>query len=173
MDRGPSPGCCPGLPGPGQQLAAHPVELTDVAPSGSCAGRWPGWMAPLTVPPRVQASPPGAQHIGVLSMQSPPARAEATSVIGSCRPRSPAPGHRPGRGAAGRVRAGRDAGPGWPEGASPALATRRRSSKVIWIRSGWLRDSSYWVLGTFLGSVFVAKPLSQEALEDLLAASGR
>ena len=33
------------------------------------------------------------------------------------------------------------------------MATRRRSSKVIWIRSGWLRHSIYWVLlfwGRFL-----------------------
>ena len=44
--QGPVAGSRPGLPGPGQQLAAHPVELTDVAPPGSCAGRCPGWMAP-------------------------------------------------------------------------------------------------------------------------------
>ena len=44
---------------------------------------------------------------------------------------------------------------------SPALATKRRSSKVIWIRSGWLRGSIYWVL-LFQGRFFATKPLSQK-----------
>ena len=43
---------------------------------------------------------------------------------------------------------------------SPALAPRRWSSKVIWIRSGWRRDSIYWVL-LVLGPVCCYKPLSQ------------
>ena len=43
--QGPVAGSRPGLPGPGQQLAAHPVQLTDMAPP-NCAGRCPGWMAP-------------------------------------------------------------------------------------------------------------------------------
>ena len=42
----------------------------------------------------------------------------------------------------------------------PALATKRWSSKVIWIRSGWLRGSIYWVL-LFRGRFSVAKPLSR------------
>ena len=43
----------------------------------------------------------------------------------------------------------------------PALATRRWSSKVILIRSGWLRGSIYWVL--LLWRRFaVTKPLSQK-----------
>ena len=44
---------------------------------------------------------------------------------------------------------------------SPALATKRRSSKVIWIRSGWLRGSIYWVL-LFWDRFFATKPLSQK-----------
>ena len=40
------------------------------------------------------------------------------------------------------------------------MATKRRSSKVIWIRSGWLRGSIYWVL-LFRGRFFATKPLSQ------------
>ena len=44
--------------------------------------------------------PPGAQHIGVVNAGPQPARRPPASS--SCRPRSPAPGHRPGR-AAGRV----------------------------------------------------------------------
>ena len=43
---------------------------------------------------------------------------------------------------------------------SPALATKRRSSKVIWIRSGWLRGSIYWVL-LFRGRFFATKPFGQ------------
>ena len=39
-----------GSPGPGQQLAAHPIQLADVAPpeaapEGTQAGTSPGWMA--------------------------------------------------------------------------------------------------------------------------------
>ena len=41
------------------------------------------------------------------------------------------------------------------------MATKRRSSKVIWIRSGWLRGSIYWVL-LFRGRFFATKPLSQK-----------
>ena len=41
------------------------------------------------------------------------------------------------------------------------MATKRRSSKVIWIRSGWLRGSIYWVL-LFRGRIFATKPLSQK-----------
>ena len=34
-------------------------------------------------------------------------------------------------------------------------------AKVIWIRSGWLRGSIYWVL-LFRGRFFATKPLSQK-----------
>ena len=43
---------------------------------------------------------------------------------------------------------------------SPALLTKRWSSKVIWTRSGWWLGSIYWVL-LVLGSVYCYKPLSQ------------
>ena len=98
----------------------------------------------LTTLPRAQAAPP-ARNASASSMQSPPASAEATSVIilspGLARP-----------GASPRSRrcwtnwerprcrakvAGRS---------RPAFATKRWSSKAIWMRSGWLRDSVYWVL---------------------------
>ena len=93
-------------------------------------------------------------------MQSPPASADATSVIilslVFARPGA-SPRSRRCRTSSGRPRcrarvAGRS---------SPALATKRRSSKVIWIRSGWLRGSIYWVL-LFRGRVFATKPLSQK-----------
>ena len=91
-------------------------------------------------------------------MQSPPASADATSVIilslVFARPGA-SPRSMCWRTSSGRPRcrarvAGRS---------SPALATKRRSSKVIWIRSGWLRGSIYWVLlfrGRFFsGAVFL------------------
>ena len=93
-------------------------------------------------------------------MQSPPASADATSVIilslVFARPGA-SPRSRRCRTSSGRPRcrarvAGRS---------SPALATKRRSSKVIWIRSGWLRGSIYWVL-LFRGRFFATKPLSQK-----------
>ncbi len=58
-----------------------------------------------------------------------PQPAQTPPASSSCRSCSPAPGHRPGRGAAGRVRAGRGAAPGWPEGAArhwPPSGGRRR-----------------------------------------------
>ena len=139
--QGPVAGSRPGLPSPGQQLAAHPVELTDVAP---CAGRCPGWM--FTVPPRVLAVPP-VRNTSASSMQS--ASADATSVHLVARVR------RPGRGAAGRVRAGRGAAPGWPEGAArhwPPSGGREGDLDPV---------SIYWVL-LFQGRFFATKPLSQK-----------
>ena len=113
----------------------------------------------LTVPPRVQAVPP-VRNTSASSMQSPPASADATSVIilslVFARPGA-SPRSRRCRASSRRPRcrarvAGRS---------SPALATKRRSSKVIWIRSGWLRGSIYWVL-LFRGRFFATKPLSQK-----------
>ena len=71
------------------------------------------------MPPRVLAVPYGAQ--------------QSASFVSSCRSCSPAPGHRPGRHCRtiGRV-AGRS---------SPALATKRRSSKVnpVCVAAHWVR----------------------------------
>ena len=50
---------------------------------------------------------------------------------------------------------------------SPALATRRWSSKAIWMRSGWLRGSTYLVL-LFWDRFSVSKPLSQIQRRTLL-----
>ena len=52
---------------------------------------------------------------------------------------------------------------------SPALLTRRWSSKAMRMRSGWWRGSIFWVL-VLWDRFFAAKPLSQK---HLLAASGR
>ena len=150
--QGPVAGSRPGLPSPGQQLAAHPVELTDVAPPEAAQeGAQGGWR--LDRAAQGAGRPPGAQHIGVVN-------ADATSVIilslVFARPGA-SPRSRRCRTSSGRPRcrarvAGRS---------SPALATKRRSSKVIWIRSGWLRGSIYSVL-LFRGRFFATKPLSQK-----------
>ena len=75
-----------GLPDPGQQLAAHAVELTDVPPAKaaqegpeSLPSRRRGVDGALTTQPRTRAVPP-ARSASASSMQSPPASAEATSV---------------------------------------------------------------------------------------------
>ena len=72
-------GSCPGLPGPGQQLAAHPVELTDVAPPEAAQeGTQGGWRLDRAAQ---GAGRPPVRNTSASSMQSPPASAEATSVI--------------------------------------------------------------------------------------------
>ena len=61
----PVAGSRPGLPGPGQQLAAHPVQLTDVAPTEAAQeGAQGGWR--LDRAAQGAGRPPGAQHIGVV-----------------------------------------------------------------------------------------------------------
>ena len=115
--------------------------------------------------PSTRAVPP-ACSTSASSMQSPPARAEATRVIilspVFARPGAP-PRSRCFRRSWGRPRrrarvAGR---------ISPALATRRWSSKAIWMRSGWLPGSIYRVL-LFWDRFSVSKPLSQIQRRTLL-----
>ena len=112
----------------------------------------------LAVKPSTRAVPP-ARSTSASSMQSPPARAEATRVIilspVFARPGAP-PRSRCFRRSWGRPRrrarvAGR---------ISPALATRRWSSKRMRIRSGLFCGSIYSVL-LVSGRVSVPKPLSQ------------
>ena len=68
----------PGLPSPGQQLAAHPVELTDVAPPEAAQeGAQGGWRLDRAAQ---GAGRPPVRNTSASSMQSPPASAEATSV---------------------------------------------------------------------------------------------
>ena len=93
----------------------------------------------LSTQPGAQAAPP-VRNTSSSSMQSPPAKAEATSVI-SLLPELAQPGASPRSRCCwsswGRLRcwanvAGRS---------SPALATRRWSSKTLRIRPGWLHGS--------------------------------
>ena len=112
----------------------------------------------LTVHPSTEEVRP-ARSASASSMQSPPASAEATRVI-ILSPALARPGARPRS----RCRSTSWGRPRcWARVAgriSPALLTRRWSSKVIWMPSGWLRGSIYWVL-LVSGRFSVQKPLSQ------------
>ena len=99
-----------------------------------------------------------------------PARKRPASL--SCRRGWPGPAHRPGPGAAVPIGKGRGAGPKVAGRSRPALATRRWSSKVIWMRSGWWPGSIYWVL-LVLGSVCCYKTIIPEAQEHFLTHSTR
>ena len=71
-------GSGPSLPSPGQQFAAHPIQLAHMAPpeaaqEGAQGGRRLDYAAESA------GRPAGAQRIGV-AMQSPPASAEVTRV---------------------------------------------------------------------------------------------
>ena len=63
--QGPVAGSRPSGPSPGRQLAAHPVELTDMPPPEAAQeGAQGGWR--LDRAARGAGRPPGAQHIGVV-----------------------------------------------------------------------------------------------------------
>ena len=63
--QGPVAGSGPGRPGPGQQLAAHPVQLTDVAPTEAAQEGAQGGGS-LGRETENAGGPAGAQHIGVV-----------------------------------------------------------------------------------------------------------
>ena len=119
----------------------------------------------LTVPPRVQAVPP-VRNTSASSMQSPPASAEATSVSSLVARVRPPRGIAQVEALPGRVRAGRDAGPGWREGAArhwpPGGGRRRRYG----CGRGGCSGSIYWVL-LFRGRFFCCKTIIPEAQEHL------
>ena len=162
MVRGPSPGPAPACQGPGQQLAAHPVELTDVAPPEAAQeGAQGGWRLDRAA----QGAPtvPPVRNTSASSMQSPPASADATSVIILSLSVRPPRGIRPGRGA-GRTSSGRPRCRARVAGrSSPALATKRRSSKSDLDPVGVVAVAASTGCSLFPGAVFVAtNPLSQK-----------
>ena len=165
MVNGASPG-----PAPAAQARASNSQFTRSSwrtwPHRKLRRKVPRVDGALTVPPRVQAVPP-VRNASASSMQSMPARAEATSVI-ILSPVLARPGARP------RSRC-RSTSWGRPRcwarvvgRINPALLTRRWSSKATWMRSGWLRGSSYWVL-LFCSRSSVSKTIIPEAKEHFLA----
>ena len=141
--QGPVAGSRPGRPGLGQQLAAHPVQLADIAPpeaaqegAQSLPPRKRGVEGALTTLPRVRAVPP-VRNTSASSMQSPPARPCPRESGGRRPPASKSYrrdwlglAHRPSRGASGGVGAGPGARPTWREGSArhgpPGGGRRRR-----------------------------------------------
>ena len=106
----------------------------------------------MTTQPMAPAVPP-VRNTSASSMKSPPASAEATRVS------SLSPGFaRPGASPRSTWLSTTSRRPRcWARvtgRSSPALATRRGSSNAIWMRSGWLRGSIYWVL-LVLGSALL------------------
>ena len=155
MDNGPSPG-----PAPAAQARASSSRLTRSSwrtwPHRKLRRKVPKVDGALTTQPMAPAVPP-VRNTPASSMQSPPASAEATKVSilspafarpGAC-PRStwlPTSSRRPRCWArvTGRI--------------SPALLTKRWSSKAIRMRSGSLDGSIYWVLllrGWFAGTTTI------------------
>ena len=169
MVNGASPG-----PAPAFQAMASNSRLTRsswrTCPHRKLRRKVPRVEGALTTLPRVQAVPP-VHNTSASSMQSPPASADATSVI-ILSPVLARPGARPrskyrstswGRprckaNVAGRI--------------SPALLTRRWSSKAMRMRSGWWRGSIYWVL-LVSGWFSISKTIIPDAQEHFLTHSTR
>ena len=157
MVRGPSPG-----PAPACQARASNSRLTRsswrTCPHRKLRRTVPRVEGALALKPSTRAVPP-VRSASAASMQSPPASTEATSVI-SLSPAFARPGALPRS----TCRLARSRRPRcWARVAgrsSPALLTRRWSSKTIWIRLGLFRDSIYWVL-LVSGWFSCQKPLSQ------------
>ncbi len=122
----------------------------------------------LTTQPMALAVPP-VRSTSASSMQSPPARADATSVI-TLSPVLARPGARP-RSRCRSTSSGRPrCRPSVAGRISPALATRRWSSKAIWMRSGWSSASIFWVLLAW-GRFPVSKAIIPDAQEHFLTPS--
>ena len=122
----------------------------------------------LTTQPSTRAVLP-ARNPSASSMQSPPASAEATSVM-IWSPVLAPPGARP-RSRCRSTSWGRPRCSAKVDGRiSPALLTRRWSSKAIWIRSGSLRGSIYLVL-LLLGRFGVSQTIIPEATGHFLIPS--
>ena len=169
MVRGASPGPAPACQAPGQQLAAHPVQLTDMAPPEAAQESAQGG-GRLGYAAESAGRPAGAQHVGVVDAVA------ARQRRGHQRSKSYRQdwlglAHRPGPGAGQPVGAGRDAGPGWTAGAArhwPPGGDRRRRCGC---GRGWLRGSIYWVL-LFLRSLCCYKTIIPEAQKHFLVSSG-
>ena len=167
MVNGPSPG-----PAPADQARASSSRLTRSSwrtwPHRKLRRKVPRVDGALTTQPMALAVPP-VRSTSASSMQSPPARAEATSVI-TLSPVLARPGARP-RSRCRSTSSGRPrCRPSVAGRISPALATRRWSSKAIWMRSGWSSASIFWVLLAW-GRFPVSKAIIPDAQEHFLTPS--
>ena len=151
MVNGPSPG-----PAPAAQARDSNSRLTRsnwrTWPHRKLRRKVPRVDGALTTQPMAPPVPP-VRNTSASSMKSPPASAEATRVS------SLSPGFaRPGASPKSTWLSTTSRRPRcWARvtgSSSPALATRRWSSNAIWMRSGWLHGSIYWVL-LVLGSALL------------------
>ena len=153
MVNGASPGPAPAC----QQLAAHPVQLADMAPP-EAAQECPQGGERLDHPPENTGRPTGAERIGVVD-------AVAARQHGGDRRHQLVPRVRPPRRAAevdvpvDQVPQAQVLGEGGRR-IRPALSTKRGASKTIWIRLGLFYVSIYCVL-LVSGWFSCQKPLSQ------------
>ena len=158
MVNGPSPG-----PAPAAQAWASSSRLTRsswrTCPHRKLRRKVPSVDGALTTQPMALAVPP-VRNTSASSMQSPPARAEATSVI-ILSPGLAPPGARP-RSRCRSTSWGRPRCKASVDGRiNPALLTRRWSSKAIWMRSGCSGGSICWVL-LFRGGFAVSQTIIPE-----------
>ena len=169
MVRGESPGPAPACQGPGQQLAAHAVKLTDVPPPEAAQeGPQGGWR--LHRAAQGAGRPPGAQHIGVVNAVAPSQRRrhQRHHLVARVRPPGASPRSRRCRTSSGRPRcrarvAGRSR-PGIGHQAAVVEGDLDPVGVVAW---------QHLLGAPFPGSVFCYKTIIPEAQEHLLAASGR
>ena len=159
----------PARPAPACQARASNSRLTRSSwrtwPQRKLRRKVPRVDGALTALPRTQAVPP-ARNASASSMQSPPANAEATSVI-ILSPVLALPVAWP-RSRCRSTSWGRPRCKARVDGRiSPALAIRRWSSKAIWMRSRWLRGSICWVL-LVSGRFSVSKTIIPDSEEHFL-----
>ena len=168
MVNGPPPGPAPACHALASNwLAAHPVQLADVAPPEAAQeGPQGGWR--LDCAADGASCPAGTQYVGVVNAVA--ARQRGSDQHQQLVPRVGALAPRRGRGDGRRVPAGLGAWARVAGRSRPALATKRWSSKAMRIRSGLLRASIYWVLPVS-GWFFCSKTIIPDSEEHPLASS--
>ena len=137
---------------PGQQLPAHPIQLADVAPPEAAQeSSQGGWRLDYTADGA--SCPAGTQHVGVVNEVAPSQRRghQGQQLVSRVRPPRRVSQVRRGYR---RLHAGPGAGLGSPGGAAQHWAPGGGRQTPIWMRSGWLRGSIYWVL-LVLGSALL------------------
>ena len=165
MVRGESPGSGPGLPCPGQQLAAHAVELTDVA-QRKLRRKVPRVDGALTAQPRTPPSHRHAAHRRRRCSRRQLARRRPASA--SCPPCWPALARRRGQGDGRRV----PAGPGARRGGRKEQAGIGHQAVIVKGDAdtvGIVCGSIYWV--SFFPGGFLFQTIIPDSKEHPPAAS--